>query len=233
MKRRTVIGIGVLATMLSICTVSADYDKEITFRDIPWGSDIETSIKIMGEDLDYSAPRNRDDYTYAYKSSNILELDYEHSESDKIGASVSVYTSDDFKVAGYDVNYIYLYFVTKFEGDKADFDNCTDSLYGGEYFFDCVDYETASKDLQEKLTGLYGEISETVKSDDKTIHIWNGANGTCCGLIEDLESSYNQLVLAYCSKTGDSDIDTADHLLSQLAKEEENAIFGNGDNSGL
>ena len=220
MKRRTVIGIGVLATMLSVCTVSADYDKEITFRDIPWGSDYETVEKELHSFIlmDYT------DFQMPY-TDDIIGINLGSTENEGTGIyCIFADMDDNFVVAGHKVEYAYLYF--------ADKDN--PYFYGAKYCFEFEDYEGTGQDLLEKLSDIYGdEYTDYVTnqfSDEKS-YVWNGANNTACSI--SLGDSFETIEVSYVCKDGDEILEKLDSSKTQKKLDDENAIFGNGDNSGL
>lgn len=184
MKIRTVIGIGVLATMLSVCTVSADYDKEITFRDIPWGTDVESSINDMDvgdfeiKDYDGYAPSLTDWLIY-------VSLD-DQPFFNGIGLFATC-NMPKVDLAGYKLKGITTYYFYDFASDDATKTNDKTKLYAATYnlYFDNVN--DAYDDLTNKLTSLYGKYDifdsrDNIMGGTCAWAVWKGANDTCVSL---------------------------------------------------
>ena len=228
------IALLLIAALLGACIlpVSADSvvetaQKEILFRDVPWGSDMDTTESLLG-----NFEFNRSDYqSSAGKASYYISGEYEFSRNQGTCTQESVYARD-LKVAGYDVTSIYLQYIYKFPEAIANYDNCSTALYTGTYRFECVDYELAGNDLKDKLSGLYGEPVNVIKDGDKTLYSWEGANNTACAMSVTL-GSYPGIELTYLTKDGDEWIDAADEAIDNSFKAQESEIYGNGDNSGL
>jgi hypothetical protein len=231
-----------LAASLSVVTpVSAQTDKEITFRDIPWGTnytDVDNTLgefnlmKIAGEDYQ---TKSIDDIIYG----DYQGIDFKYNDINIIGSSLN----NDVDVAGYTPEQIQVYLayvpvngvITHADGDS--------SLYGAQYEFYPVNIDQMESDLKEKLSNLYGKPDD--EKDDKdwlnsSMHytFWNGANDTELVLksvrpSEDDTLTENTIYISYIWKKGDELLQAAEDILANDASSNEASVSGNGSTNGL
>lgn len=219
------------------------YDKEILFRDIPWG----TSCKEVDETYcsEFSLLNMAGEGYKTYSSDDIIIGEYEgiDFEYDNINI-ISTARYGEVDVAGYMTKDIRLYFaylpvdgvLTNEEKDSA--------FYGAQYEFEAQNLEAMSTDLIEKLTTLYGEPAKTTERTDfrdfkYTYTYWYGANDTVLVLkTQDVSNTTtevyeNQIFISYVWLKGDEMLQEASDILKQQAIEKEEAVYGNDSTGGL
>ena len=234
MRRWIAIIATISAVFMSVSSVAA-YDGEITFRDIPWGSDMDTVTYYLPECVMVDMGLETDD---SLSSRGIL-LDYSRSEKYEpgVGKDSMSFMVEDLNVAGYTVDCIYLYFACLYDDGNIDYDNCGTYFYGATYKLEFVDFESACADLESKLTSLYGDIDEEytdhLVGGPKYSKVWNGANGTAVSLqMTDFDED-DDISINYVSSSGDEILKKNSDMIAGRNKVGESSVYGNGDNSGL
>lgn len=216
---------------------------EITFQNIPWGTDYVTvknshsewelwaisgeafitpSVDAILEDNDYSG------LDFEYNDINIIANSFAHK------IDVAGYVTSDL-----DLYFAYVPVNGAITGNKAD-----SALYGAKYTFEPKNTAKMANDLVSKLTSLYGEPDE-VKSDvnwvgEKTDYThWSGKNDTELMLVvvdtsnSTWDSSEDKIVIAYAWRKGDSLLQTASDTLAEIDTANEQEVYGNGITDGL
>lgn len=188
MKRLFVII--VVAIMLACSFGYADTDKEIKFRNITWGINID-EVKQVLSDIDFW--NDEKGYALAHWDD---EQDYYFGREENGWLGWCFNSSNDpLKVAGYPVSMIYLYCAYGVDEKGSVLrDRESSEFYMASYLFDVIDTQGTYEDLKDKMTKLYGEGVETTefgygsynagnsewkgyKSTIMTVE-WNGANNT-------------------------------------------------------
>ena len=175
-----------LTLALSIAVPADEYEEQILFRGIEWGSNYNEAITDLGGismcDLRES------EYWYSIK-------DYMNTESgmSKYNGTLGGYTYasasslKDLSVAGYPIESLYMYFIyTPGEEGMLIKDTEHTKLVYAYYKIKPKDLEAAYDDLTTKLTSLYGDVDETDHSTfliDDNQNLWYGANGTMVSVV--------------------------------------------------
>lgn len=216
-------------------------DKEILFKDIPWGTnytDVDNILgefnllKIAGESFQ---TKSIDDIIYGdYKG-----IDFKYNDINIIGSSLD----NNVDVAGYTPEKIQVFLsYVPVNGiiTHADEDS---SLYGAQYEFLPINIDQMESDLKEKLSSLYGEPSEEKNDKDwlnTSMHytFWYGANDTELVLKSVRPSkndtfTENEIYISYIWKKGDELLQTAEDILANNASANEASVSGNGSTNGL
>lgn len=226
-------------------TVHAETDKEILFRDIPWGTNYLEAQQLLS-DFDWYALSF--DYMKHYPVEEILTDDYDSSlisfKNGGINMTASPFSNKETDVAGYitsDIELFFTYIPVNGTLSKEDSDT---ALYGARYTFEPKALSSMSEDLTDKLSSLYGQPDNTTNSTDMwgnklSFTWWYGANDTVI-VLRTLDSSNDssgfyddELWISYAWEKGDELLQNADDAVSasDIASEAEN--YGNGNINGL
>lgn len=158
-------------------------EKEILFRNIPYGTDGQTFVETLKESgingglkagKCNSWERNPFDGYLTYKKT-MNDAGYVYTASPK-----------GFQVAGYDVSQIEAYFLHGYDDENVYDAKEKSQFYFGRYYMeDVLDKEAAYENLLSKLTGLYGQPQVLTGSDHSGTQttyciqaFWYGANDT-------------------------------------------------------
>lgn len=244
MKKRTILTMALAASLLSTVPVSAATDKEILFRDIPWGTNY-TDITNILPDFDWNTMSYENMRTYPVQE--VLTDDdgkFDVFVNGNINMIAYPFTDGNTEVAGYTTSDIELYFAyTPVDGQLQQEDSLT-ALYGARYIFDPQNLQSMYDDLTSKLSSLYGEPDDVTNDKDwlglKYTHTWwHGANDTVV-VLHSLDSSEDEtdlyedeLWIAYAWEKGDDLLKTADDTISQTNSDAESQAYGNGATDGL
>lgn len=186
------------------------YEKPILFRNIEWGSSLNTALKEIPNGVKM---RDFDEREYWYPVSDFIYDGNGYGTQLKANLGGYVYarssSMEGVKVAGYDVKNIYMYFLYEVGEDgllKKDTDN-TSFVYA-YYLIEPKDSEAVFNDLTAKLTSIYGDVDIT-KSDSSIIsywqNAWNGADGTVVSLVrEDYSSGTHNIYIKYATRNADT-----------------------------
>lgn len=216
-------------------------DKEITFRDIPWGTSFAKADELLGD----MQLINISGETYQTKSIDDIALgdykglDFEYKDINIIGSALN----KEVEVAGYtteDVNLYFAYIPNNGVLNKTEEES---SLYGAKYTFSTTNINDMAKDLRDKLVSTYGEpVKESSDSDiwgNKCSYLfWNGSNETELVLKtfdapEDSTLYEDEIEISYIWLEGDKLLQEASDTLKQEAVAKEKETYGNGSTDGL
>lgn len=202
----------VMLCMGVISSGIAETDKEILFRNIPWGTDYATVekdnpdwnlYKLSGAIYDVKSVKD------VLHGGSGYTNDYEYTDINIISHN---WNDLALNVAGYTATSVNLYFayvpvngiLTRDEKDSA--------LYGALYKFGKVnDVFPIEEDLKTKLSKLYGapdktdsDQSWTGKIDYRYIY-WYGANDTvvCLYIRDSKDSEDSEFCISYAWQKGD------------------------------
>ena len=163
--------IALIVSVLMLVSASACAD-EVMFRDIPWGSSVETLEKILKSDnvIINSSDGLAVPYPALFKISQSKRSFASVQEGvnqsrEQIGWFTVAYFITPIKVGGYEVENISAYSVYGLSDGEITKAKQDSSFYAAEYMFNVRDKEAAYKDLKEKLSILYGDATETEDSD--------------------------------------------------------------------
>ena len=243
MKRKFVMVLALTSIFSSVTPVFAKTDKEILFRDIPWGTsfsdtkDLFPDQCLFGMQLDgINAMSTKEILTGMSDDSNVYD--------GKICLYAQPLDIADVDVAGYSTPYLNFYYSYSINENKIDFDDSNTLLYGAQYEFEPQDIDSMYSDLLEKLSSVYGNPdkteSDTTQWGIKNIYTWwYGANNTSLVLRasdlsdydDDLEN--NKIYISYAWQKGDELLKTADDTISQSNSDTEASVYGNGSTNGL
>lgn len=212
-------------------------DKEILFRDVPWGTNFDETQKLLPEfDLYGSTMEGLN----AIGTKEVLTGKMYNSNSDYDG-EISYYAmpliSPDIDVAGYPVYCFYLYYTYSTENGFSLTDDNT-VLYGAEYEFEePQDLEAMYSDLTNKLSEIYGEPSDSYDTANYlvsgTYTCWYGANDTVVALQSYDYGEQTSIYISYAWLKGDELLQKANSALSTNKGNSEAEIYGNGSTNGL
>ena len=243
MKKRIVCGI--ISALFLTLPASAQTDKEILFRNVPWGTNYEDT-KAMIPELDLY-PMHSEGMDQA-PIIDVISKDKSYILKEFKNTHINIishpFSNREIEVAGYTTSNVSLYFAFSIDGDTLPQDTEHSKLYGARYEFEPVDLQSASSDLKDKLSSLYGDPDDEKSSTDfsktsRTSIYWNGANNTQVVLtsFDSSQSPYSfakdEIYISYLTTDGDKWLHEADDFLSDKLLEEENAQAGNGNTDGL
>ena len=210
------------------------YDKEILFRDTPWGISFTEATSLLPE-------LGLRSYNSGYSIESIISDNYyaKQFEYTDIGIKGSAY-NDRMNIAGYQTTDIELYFAYLPTNGKLDRKDGNTALYAAKYVFEPVDVNAVEADLKNKLTSLYGAIDASDSDSgifDNTIwYIWRGADntGVAMSVLKSTTENWDDKIwLTYYKSDGDDWLQNAsDAIKSELISKEQEAA-ANGGTSGL
>ena len=218
-------------------------DKEILFRDIPWGTSYTDAVQLQ-PDFDW--------YTIAFDESRITTLNeiltgdvswdgYNNNGLDFLAMPFSDHETD---VAGYTTSDIYMYFAyTPVDGVLTRDESLT-ALYGAKYEFEPQNLQSMYDDIKSKLTSLYGDPADVTADKNwtgakNTYTWWYGANDSVVVLgksdFSEVDSDFykDELWISYAWQKGDELLKAADDAISQSNSDTEASVYGNGSTNGL
>lgn len=184
--------------------------KEILFRDIPWGSDIDTALDTITE---VEMKRFSPDRSNGFKTDFITKKEILCTKHKNTCMYCSNPAGTTINVAGYDMSSMTMYFAIVYNDETADLNNSTTSFYGASYYLETKEVEKASEDLVNKLSALYGDYEDISNSEFRSLYQWTGANDTVVTMETDEE--FDTIVLGYAWLGGDKLLDQADELVAK------------------
>ncbi len=245
-----------LILIMSVLYFVAFAEDEITFRNIPWGTDLQNAKEMIQQDnIDADAKFTENYLPFGarlvqYTTNNLNTLVPWFPEPKlwvTIWENTGLLISDSkLKVAGYDLESdgIVMYF-GNMDGSKYT-DNT--ALYAACYVIDVPDddFKRTVADLKDKLAGVYGKKFITHKRRDNgynsTYYIWQGANDSyvvLCDLSgQDMIFDSRNVAIVYASKLWEKkfiDALEAKNAEEEALKEAQKTPepFGNGNSDGL
>ncbi len=184
------------------------YAEPILFRGIPWGSTWEEAQTYLPEGIEYYETERNDlstvngylsvkDHKTLY-GGEYLGKDYYTSKNKMNG----------MKVAGYELESMYLYFAGM--SDDSGYlvtDETHSALLYTSYTFNVNNTDAVYEDLLGKLTSLYGNARMT--GEDGRFNLWYGADGTMVSLCQ----YYGYIYICYGFSGADALIEQAHQVL--------------------
>lgn len=228
--------------VISVVPVMAETDKEILFREIPWGTSYadvdalhpEFGLWNLSGDM-YVSPS----VDAVLVDNHYAGIDFEYGDINIVGNVMN----GEIEVAGYTTSEMELYFAYVAQDGVLSKTEENSSLYGAKYKFEAMDLASMSTDLISKLSSLYGEPEKDTEDLDYsgnkyTYTYWYGANDTELVLKtqdaeEDNELYSDEVVISYAWRKGDEILQTASDTLKAEAQGVEAGVYGNGDTNGL
>lgn len=238
---------GTYETSSELIDDSSSIEREILFRDIPWGSDSFSAKESMEQSGITS--------NFVWKNMNMPSVEHLfvidfYSSVPNAGNTAYFY---DFEVAGHKVSQACMNFMYKVENGIVD--RNTDELYSAVYTLDVADHQTVYDSLKQKLTDLYGEGEESESSRKGLIlagdysggykykileTTWNGANDTFVTLrwtsnTNDAASVQQEcgIMIAYGKSDADKKLDALREAIDEEKKKEDRDKSQSGNNAGL
>ena len=218
-------------------------DKELLFRDIPWGlSYNEIEEEYLGE---YRFMPLHGDFIKTMCVDQVLMGDnysknFEYSDINLI-CSLSV---GEIGVAGYKADSVHMYYAFLPIDGYLEYELADTSLYGASYTIKPINLADVSADLLEKLTSLYGDPQYITKDTDLdkvlyTNYCWVGLNGTELVLQTRNTSSctdddeQDEIEIAYAWRHGDTLLQNASDAIKRRITEEEKDTIDSDNVDGL
>lgn len=218
-------------------------DKEILFRDIPWGTSF-TDVQNILSDFDWYGMSY--EHMKRYPVQEVLTDDDGGTDvftNGGINIVASPFTDKETDVAGYKTSNINLYFSYTPDGIFSKEDSQTE-LYGAKYEFEPQNLQSMYDDIENKLTSLYGDPADVTADKNwtgakNTYTWWYGANDSVVVLgksdFSEVDSDFykDELWISYAWQKGDELLKAADDAISQSNSDTEASVYGNGSTNGL
>jgi len=209
----------------------AQTDKEILFRDMPWGTSYSDVDRLFPEFGDVYLRKGEEEGS-PYDIRTIISTEKSSGFENEISAKATYY-ENDMKVAGYPINEVEFFFAYPvMDGDVLDTDPDL-KCYAARYQMIPSDLVDAEKDLKEKLSSLYGQpdFSDVYTSPyvNITYTIWYGANNTGVALSRrEIELFLpSDICINYFTLDGDDWLrEASDARLNSLKNEREGDVSG-------
>ena len=207
----------------------AQYDNEITFRDIPWGTSFDKIPSYLSNNIKEEANCDQieDIILFGNRAFRIFE-------NDGLGKKmISNYPDNEgIEVGEYKATSWSLYFAYIPKNDKLTYNNEDTQLYAAQYTISPMTYDGKWRDEEQKervinsyiskLTLLYGNpekkgniVYESFFKNKKPIDglLWNGENNTVVVLSYYHDYSSSDLIhITYAWLEGDNLLQIADEL---------------------
>ena len=177
-----------LLLCLMCCVAQAEEPKELTYRNIPWGTSVD---KINDPASVYSYESRlpwEESFLIIPTWRSLQETDY------VAGYEGAVIGSVNYKVGGYALSRINIYCMYGIRDGKLLKEPSDSEFYAADYVFDVIDTKAAYENLLSKMTDLYGVGNTTQETADASLYlpegksysipqvgsktIWDGANDT-------------------------------------------------------
>lgn len=239
--RKKIFFIGALATSLFVTTpVFAETDKEILFRDVPWGVSFDETCKLLPE-FDFYG--NAMEGLHAATANDVLkgQIYGSYNSRDSYDGSICFcamsFPDSGVDIAGYPLLSMYLFYTYSTENGLSLSDNNT-ILYGATYEFEePQDLDSMYSDLVSKLSEVYGEPDDSYDLADPimkgTYTCWNGADDTAVAIQSYDCDGQASVYISYAWFEGDELLKKADDAFSSSKDSAESEIYGNGSINGL
>lgn len=200
----------ILAMVFCISSSIAEQnDTSILFRGVEWGSTFEEFKTGLPEGVKMSDLRTNE---YWNTMESNMFTGNGHSTKGDLGAYAYAFsnTLDEVKVAGYAISDLYAYFIYRTDDNGLLVrDDAHTALIYAYYEIEPKDPDAVYSDLLEKLSSVYGNITETNKEDKSTYseqNIWRGADGTMVSAVRIDYSSGNHVIFIKYGFTGGDDL---------------------------
>lgn len=188
MKRFLVV---VMLLVMVSTSAYADYDKEITFRDLPMGSSIEDVRSKLLEEGVSPTYFKFEDMSMGSFFSDYYEEKYPYIDIDDGGYVVTIYDPGDLRLAGYEISFLSMDFMYKIVDGVSIKNQENAGLTKAYYSIKAIDQLAVYADLKQKLTKLYGtpvernEKTTFINDEDRMLNmaIWYGANDTAAYIV--------------------------------------------------
>ena len=229
MKKCCVVLFMILFVSMCVpCFAEGAESAQILFRGIPWGISLP-EVRAQLPDVSWQTPSANSAYNVMYTLSGKRSSYFDG----KVQCYDSTYSLKDFKVAGYPVDDIGVFFaLTPDESGFLPKDINHTKFYKAYYHIEPKDLQAVSTDLVEKLSSIYGEVAEHTTSGSSIVenyYIWYGANNTAVALeSKKYSGGSTDIYIWYATLDGDQYLQDA--LDALIAEEAANAA---GDISGL
>ena len=210
--------VSIVLVMMLILTASScfadTHESPILFRNAKWGSNYSTVLSLLPEGVKMYSPkvseywRLTDDRMFDESSWDYYKAElgcYAYSKSSSM---------KNVKVAGYEVDTIYLYFLYEVGADGLLIkDDTHTSLMYAYYKLEPKDPDAVYADLVAKLTSLYGDVDLHQQRSPYITYeqnLWYGADGTMVSLVkEDYPSGSHYIYIKYGVSGADEQIKAA------------------------
>lgn len=242
-KKVLVKGLVVSLSLFACFGVSTSASAaEITFRGIPWGSDIGAVEDALPENGYFYA--NGDAYIPYWESCATWDEMLFGQTAYPSGWTGLASYYDGQKVAGYNISQIQTWSHYGLEGNSVLRSEDDSKFYAAQYTFDVVDISGAYEDIKQKMTDLYGPCIENVEISSGGIYgidgmdkyeatakvaEWLGDNGGQARLVMECNTlgpenyTHHYLILYYGKADSTAEIERVVECVEAEAISEENA----------
>lgn len=207
------------------------YPSPILFRGAEWGATSSEVAKVLPEDFN---AYEWDISEYWYSTDEWMYRENKYEYKGKLGYyETSLGSLENMKVAGYDIENVYIYYTYSVGEDGLlvrDIDHS--ALIYAYYKIEPKDPDAVYNDLISKLTSLYGDI-DLHQAEKPYIayeqNLWYGADGTMVSLVREDYPSGNHYIYIKYGFSG------ADQLLADAyeAAVYEESLFAASNTDGL
>ena len=216
----------------SYAMADEEHSEPILFRGASWGSNY-SDVQIVLPDGVKMRDLDIREYWYPMMDMMYDGSGYGNQVKAEIGCYAYARTSSlkGIKVAGYEIEQIYLYFVfVPDETGKLVKDPAHTAFISGQYKIEPKDPDAVFDDLVTKLSSLYGDVDVEESSEgiiDRKMALWKGADGTMVSIFkQDYSSGTHEIYIKYGTLDGDRLIDEA---YAAAVKEENEGAASNTD----
>lgn len=236
MKKATIVLAVLLLVSLSFPCALAKTDKEIAFRNIPWGSSYREAVAALDKDgLSIDSGWKFDTYTATAEN---LIFDEFNSFDYSVGfCKTNAYDAKPLSVAGYKVEdtKAYFVFVPSTDGSfQADEENSV--FFAAEYELEVKDVDAVLEDLKGKLSSLYGNDFAKKETDfisQTTWYSWKDDQGNIVSLQGEKSDRRSEIHIWYTWGGANDLLQAANDRLDADAKAQEALNFGTNNTEGL
>ena len=236
MKKAAIALVVLLLVSLSFPCALAKTDKEIAFRNIPWGSSYREAVAALDKDgLSIDSGFKFDMSTAT--AENLIFDEYDFFNYNVGFFKKNHYNAKPINVAGYEVESTkaYFVFVPSTDGSfPADEENSV--FFAAEYELEVKDVDAVLEDLKGKLSSLYGNDFAKKETDfifQRTWYSWKDDQGNIVSL-QGEKSDYSSEIHIWYTWGGANDLlQAANDRLDADAKAQEALNFGTNNTEGL
>lgn len=242
--------------LLTVASSYGEYNTEILFRNLPWGSSakfVNNEMRKDGMGLSLSDP----DITGVQLCKQLISDRYGMWTMESGVTAISITNNPPINVAGYKPLNVSMLFVYRPQNNKIVVIDEYAALYAGVYTFEPQSMDKMFADLKGKLTLLYGKCK--YEGDDKILdslfgertHYSWGLSATETFAIWETESEYliltgkdypddndsvyysDAIQIVYFTKHGDEWIQDAIVAKNAEKMDDEKQRYNNGNTNGL